>query len=137
MDEETPLFIKIIVYLSVLLTLAVIALVFPGCATERCRENSSKDIAEYQREIDALTGTVRLYEMRIETASRALDADIRELELVRERAEGIGDTVQELAELFDQYQRAVERIIRDYSDLQAKVSTSSESESCTTGSTDY
>lgn len=91
--------------------------VLSGCAGSP-KQDTGRDVSDYQRKIDALESTVRLYELRIEQAGKSLDRDIGELASVRERAQGIAGTVEELADLFDLYTEAVDRLIRDYRTLQ-------------------
>lgn len=103
--------------------------VLSGCAGSP-KQDTGRDISEYQRKIDALESTVRLYELRIEQAGKSLDRDIGELASVRERAQGIAGTVEELADLFDLYTEAVDRLIRDYGALQKPPQTAGQNPSC-------
>lgn len=78
-----------------------------GCVTTGTASRTEPAIIEYQRQIDKLESRIRSYEATTEYA-------VRELENVTARAEEIGGTVDELIELFDCYQRTVERILCAY-----------------------
>lgn len=103
--------------------------VLSGCAGSP-KQDTGRDISDYQREINALESTVRLYELRIEQAGKSLDRDIGELASVRERAQGIAGTVEELADLFDLYTEAVDRILRDWGTLQTALTVAGQNPSC-------
>jgi len=67
----------------------------------------SKSIIEHQREIDRVEEGIRVRD-------RAIESSIERLEAITARSSGMEGTVDELIELFDEYQRAVEQLIRDY-----------------------
>lgn len=73
--------------------------------------NSTKrvdgDILDYQRQIGIL-------EARISNYERTIDRAVSELESIRRRASNIDGTIDEIIELFDDYQRTVEQLLRDY-----------------------
>ena len=84
--------------------LAVCALLLTGCVTTK---RTGTDILEYQRQAALLEARVGIYE-------RAVGDAISELEKLGERAANIDGTVDELICLFDDYQRAIERLLRYY-----------------------
>ncbi len=73
--------------------------------------NSTKrvdgDILDYQRQISVLEARISNYERTIARA-------VTELESIRRRASNIDGTIDEIIELFDDYQRTVEQLLRDY-----------------------
>ena len=65
------------------------------------------DILEHQAEIDRLESELR-------SRDRAVDNAVRRLESITERSTGMEGTVDDIIELFDEYQRTVEQLLRDY-----------------------
>ena len=112
MNEKKICFILVLLYLFV-------ACIFSGC--ESTRVSTDENILYYQRKIDELEATVRLYEQRITIADEQIRNDIESLKYLGERAETIGDTIDELIELFAEYQRGVEQLLRDYNTLRNEV----------------
>ena len=112
MNEKTICIFFVILYL-------VTAYVFSGCKSTRV--STDENILYYQRKIDELEATVRLYEQRITVADEQIRNDIESLKYLGERAQTIGDTIDELIELFAEYQRGVEQLLRDYNTLRNEV----------------
>ena len=108
MNEKKICFIFVFLYLFV-------ACIFSGCKSTRV--STDENILYYQRKIDELEATVRLYEQRITIADEQIRNDIESLKYLGERAETVGDTIEELIELFAEYQRGVEQLLRDYNTL--------------------
>ena len=108
MNEKKICFIFVFLYLFV-------ASIFSGCKSTRV--STDENILYYQRKIDELEATVRLYEQRITIADEQIRNDIESLKYLGERAETVGDTIDELIELFAEYQRGVEQLLRDYNTL--------------------
>lgn len=79
-------------------------LLLAGCASTR---HVDGDVIKHQAEINRLESELR-------NRDRAIDNAVRELEGITARSSGMEGTVDELIELFDEYQRAVERLLRDY-----------------------
>ena len=92
---------------------------FSGCKSPRVSTN--ENILYYQRKIDELEATVRLYEQRITVADEQIRDDLESLKYLGERAKTVGDTIDELIELFAEYQRGVEQLLRDYNMLRNEV----------------
>ena len=92
---------------------------FSGCKSPRVSTN--ENILYYQRKIDELEATVRLYEQRITVADEQIRDDLESLKYLGERAKTVGDTIDELIELFAEYQRGVEQLLRDYNTLRNEV----------------
>ena len=108
MNEKKICFIFVFLYLFV-------ASIFSGCKSTRV--STDENILYYQRKIDELEATVRLYEQRITIADEQIRNDIESLKYLGERAGTVGNTIDELIELFAEYQRGVEKLLRDYNTL--------------------
>ena len=108
MNEKKICFIFVLLYLFV-------ASIFSGCKSTRI--STDENILYYQRKIDELEATVRLYEQRITIADEQIRNDIESLKYLGEREKTVGDTIDELIELFAEYQRGVEQLLRDYNTL--------------------
>ena len=112
MNEKKFCFIIILLYIFT-------ACFFSGCKSPRVSTN--ENILYYQRKIDELEATVRLYEQRITVADEQIRDDLESLKYLGERAKTVGDTIDELIELFAEYQRGVEQLLRDYNMLRNEV----------------
>ena len=112
MNEKKICLIFVILYLFV-------ACFFSGCKSTRV--SADENILYYQRKIDELEATVRLYEQRITIADEQIRNDLESLKYLGERAKTVGDTIDELIELFAEYQRGVEQLLRDYNTLRNEV----------------
>ena len=108
MNEKKICFIFVFLYLFV-------ACIFSGCKSTRV--STDENILYYQRKVDELEATVRLYEQRVTIADEQIRNDIESLKYLGERAKTAGDTIDELIELFAEYQRGVEQLLRDYNTL--------------------
>ena len=108
MNEKKICFIFVFLYLFV-------ASIFSGCKSTRV--STDENILYYQRKIDELEATVRLYEQRVTIADEQIRNDIESLKYLGERAGTVGNTIDELIELFAEYQRGVEKLLRDYNTL--------------------
>ena len=108
MNEKKICFIFVFLYLFV-------ASIFSGCKSTRV--STDENILYYQRKVDELEATGRLYEQRITIADEQIRNDFESLKYLGERAETVGDTIDELIELFAEYQRGVEQLLRDYNTL--------------------
>ena len=108
MNEKKICFILVLLYL-------LVAHLFSGCNSARV--STDENLLYYQRKIDELEATVRLYEQRITIADEQIRNDIESLKYLGERAKTVGDTIDELIELFAEYQRGVEQLLRDYNTL--------------------
>lgn len=112
MNEKKICFILVLLYL-------LVANLFSGCKSTRV--STDENLLYYQRKIDELEATVRLYEQRITIADEQIRNDIDSLKYLGERAKTVGDTIDELIELFAEYQRGVEQLLRDYNTLRNEV----------------
>ena len=112
MNEKNIFIIFIFLHLFV-------ACFFSGCKSTRV--STDENILYYQRKVDELEATVRLYEQRVTIADEQIRNDIESLKYLGERAETNGDTIDELIELFAEYQLGVEQLLRDYNTLRNEV----------------
>ena len=110
---------KKIYYIFIILLLNIFICFLSGCKSTRV--SADENILYYQRKIDELEATVRLYEQRITIADEQIRNDIESLKYIGERAKTVGDTINELIELFAEYQRGVEQLLRDYNTLRNEV----------------
>lgn len=112
MNEKKICFIFVLLYL-------LAAYLFSGCKSTRV--SADENILYYQRKVDELEATVRLYEQRITIADEQVRNDIESLKYLGDRAKTVGDTIDDLIELFAEYQRGVEQLLRDYNTLRNEV----------------
>lgn len=78
---------------------------YTSCTSTPNRVNSN--VIEYQREIDRL-------ESELSNRDRAIESGINRLEIVAARSSGMEEEIDELIELFDEYQRTVEQMLYNY-----------------------
>ena len=112
MNEKKICFILVLLYL-------VVTCIFSGCKSTRV--STDENLLYYQRKVDELEATVRLYEQRITIADEQVRNDLESLKYLGDRAKTVGDTIDELIELFAEYQRGVEQLLRDYNTLRNEV----------------
>ena len=112
MNEKKICFILVLLYL-------LVAHLISGCKSTRV--STDENLLYYQRKVDELEATVRLYEQRITIADEQIRNDLDSLKYLGERAKTVGDTIDELIELFAEYQRGVEQLLRDYNTLRNEV----------------
>ena len=112
MNEKKICFILVLLYL-------LVAYIFSGCKSTRV--STDENILYYQRKVSELEATVRIYEQRITIADEQIRNDLESLKYLGERAQTIGNTIDELIELFAEYQRGVEQLLRDYNTLRNEV----------------
>ena len=96
-----------------------VACFFSGCKSTRV--STDENILYYQRKVDELEATVRLYEQRTTIADEQIRNDIESLKYLGDRAKTVGNTIDDLIELFAEYQRGVERLLRDYNTIRNEV----------------
>lgn len=89
---------------KMLITMCFIVVMLCGCLSTR---RADRSILEHQNEIDRLESELR-------ARDRAIDNGIRTIEFITERSRGMEGTIDEVIYFFDEYQRAVERLLSDY-----------------------
>lgn len=90
----------------------VVCFVFTSCCTAKPITDGL--VIEHSRQLAELEAGIRSYG---ETVSDVAG----EIAAVRDRAAAAGATIDATIELFDEYQRAVDRLISDYNTLRATV----------------
>lgn len=88
----------------------ICACISGGCQTVRARND--KSVIEHQRQIDRL-------EEELRNRDRTVDNALRELNSISARSTAMEGTVDEVIELFGEYQRRVDQLIRDYYTIRA------------------
>jgi hypothetical protein len=76
-----------------------------ACCTTGTRTDGQ--ILEYQKQIDRL-------EEELRNRDRAIDNAVRELEAITTRSRDMEADIDTIIREFDEYQRAVERLLQDY-----------------------
>lgn len=94
--------LKKIIYIFIICVLLV------SCASTGPRTN--RTVLEHQRNLAEYQATVNYYLGRIDSCSERIES-------IRARTESLTGEVDRVIELFDQYQRAVEQLLRDYNSL--------------------
>lgn len=84
------------------------------CSCAGSRGASTDVVVEHTR-------AVAIAESRIASYERAVDETIRELGKLRERASSTERTIDELIELFDEYDKLVAELLRNYSGLRESI----------------
>lgn len=102
----------------------IVALLFGvcicGCQTTGAGAN--RNILEHQAEIDRLESAVQQYD----SAMRNAAVQLRSITI---RAQSMEGTVDDVIKLIDEYQRAVEQLIRDYNKVRSKIEIQTEAHS--------
>ena len=94
------------------------AVLFPACSTT-AGQQAGDELFTYQRRVAELEAAIRYSDER-------LASDIEELAGIRDRASEIGDTVDRVIYLFEEYSAAVEQLVYDYNNLRAAVGAQNE-----------
>lgn len=97
---------------KIILCLAGVFLLSACTSTKRV----DRQVLEYQRQIDRL-------EEELRARDRAIDSSVRELEAITERSRGMEADIDDIIRELDEYQRAVERLIRDYRSAETRTET--------------
>jgi chromosome segregation ATPase len=102
--------------LKVVISIAA-ALCLCACTSTR---QVDRDVLEHQKQIDRL-------ENELSNRDRAIDNAIRELESITARSSTMEGTIDDIIRLFDEYQRAVERMLYEYRGTESKTETTVQS----------
>lgn len=81
----------------------VVAILLSGCQSNRVDES----ILEYQKQVDELTAELERRDTAIRNGIFAINA-------VSTRCREMGDEIEDIIRLFDEYQQTVERLLREY-----------------------
>ena len=94
--------------------IVMLCFVCTGCITTRYGTDNA--ILEHQRQLAEYQATVNAF-------IRRTDASAERIESIRGRADGLTTSIDGVISLFDEYQRAVERLLQDYYDLRRAIET--------------
>lgn len=88
----------------------IFAITIIGCVVlfSRCKSSRvDESILEYQKQIDELTAELKRRDTAIRNGIVAISS-------VSDRCREMGDEVEDIIRLFDEYQQTVERLLREY-----------------------
>ena len=94
--------------------IVMLCFVCTGCITTRYGTDNA--VLEHQRQLAEYQATVNAY-------IRRTDASAERIESIRGRADSLTTSIDGVISLFDEYQRAVERLLQDYYDLRRAIET--------------
>ena len=92
--------------------IAIICIMLSSCVTRP--RPADELILDYQRKIDRLESTISKYDSAMRNASERLGT-------ITDRSKSMEGTVDDVIRLFDEYQRAVDGLIRDYNEIRAAI----------------
>ena len=92
-------------------------LLLSGCCSTRNGTNGN--VLSYQQQIDRLEEELRNRDRTVETA-------VRELGVITSRSNSMEGTVDELIQLFGEYQRRVEQLLHDYNKIRTEAKDTNE-----------
>lgn len=99
---------------TVLFICAIFVLVFVAAGCRSASPGVSESVLDHQRQVTELEARNRELETRIERYDSAVSRGVTELRTITDRAGRVDGSIDELIQLFDEYQRGVEQLIRDY-----------------------
>lgn len=103
-------------------------LLLSGCCSTRNGTNGN--VLSYQQQIDRLEEELRNRDRTVETA-------VRELGVITSRSNSMEGTVDELIQLFGEYQRRVEQLLYDYNKIRTEAKDTNEYYNSTSYYIDY
>lgn len=98
------------------------AMLLFSCSTTN-RTITDNAVIAYSRQLAVLENGIEEYGKSVAGVRASIAAVCREIGAVREGATSISLTVEDTIILFDEYQRAVERLLQDYDRLRDQVAT--------------
>lgn len=105
---------KILLYIIFVCLVVILCCLFGGCSTEGHVDAAT--VLEYQRQIDRL-------EERIRSSDRTVESAARDIETITNRSETMGGTIDELIDLFAEYDRRVQQMLHEYADIRTEAET--------------
>ena len=99
-----------------------------GCCTTRA--DASGTILDYQQQVNRL-------EEELRNRDRAIDSAIQELGAITNRSSAVEGTIDEIIELFTEYQRRVDKLLYDYNRVRTEVENKDEDYISTANYIDY
>lgn len=111
----------------------MLCFLFIGCCSTKPRADES--IIEHSKQLAVLERGITEYGESVAEVRERLETVTTGLGEVREGAAGISRTVEDTIILFDEYQRAVEQLLRDYDRIRTATKTAYESHNGITSAT--
>lgn len=105
---------KILLYTIFVCLVVILCCLFGGCSTKGHVDAAT--VLEYQRQIDRL-------EERIRSSDRTVESAARDIEAITNRSETMGGTIDELINLFTEYDRRVQQMLHEYADIRTETET--------------
>lgn len=96
---------------TITVAIAYVLLLICSCTSSRGRITVGQSIVEYQQQIAALEAELTRRDTAIATAARDLEA-------ITSRSSDMEGTIDELIELFNDYQQRVKQLLLDYRRLE-------------------
>ena len=106
--REKAILIVMAVFVAVVIFCSFL---FAGCQSQGLVNDGT--ILKYQQQVDRL-------EEELRNRDRAVENAIRELGAITSRSEGMEGTVDELIELFTEYQQRVDKLLYEYDRIRAQ-----------------
>ena len=110
------------------------AMLLFSCSTTN-RTITDNAVIEYSRQLAVLENGIEEYGESVADVRASIATVYEEIGRVREGATSISLTVEDTIILFDEYQRAVERLLQDYDRLRDQVATAYANNSSTADNT--
>lgn len=110
------------------------AMLLFSCSTTN-RTITDNTVIEYSRQLAVLENGIEEYGESVADVRASIATVYEEIGRVREGATSISLTIEDTIILFDEYQRAVERLLQDYDRLRDQVATAYANNSGTTDGT--
>lgn len=110
------------------------AMLLFSCSTTN-RTITDSTVIEYSRQLAILENGIEEYGESVADVRASIATVYEEIGRVREGAASISLTVEDTIILFDEYQRAVERLLQDYDRLRNQVAAAYANNSSTTDDT--
>lgn len=104
---------------SVFGLLVLLAACCVGCKSTAIRTDDGS-LIDHQREVDRLESELRSRDGTIRDAARDLENISEQIGSVAERSGRMEDEIDTVIRLFDEYQRRVEQLLRDYNSVRDK-----------------
>lgn len=105
--------LKKVIKFSILFLFCPIFAHFTSSCNSTKRPIDDRNILKYQQEIDRL-------EEELRTRDRTIESAVRELGAITSRSQSVEGTVDELIELFEEYQRRVDKLLYDYDKIRTE-----------------
>lgn len=105
-----------------ILAIAIILFVFNGAGCRSTGKPVDNSILEHQRRIVELEGTIGALTERLGQYDALITGTVERLELIRERAAGITDSIDRLEYLILEYERTVWELIRQLREASGEIS---------------